>query len=198
MKLPLILAVIAILFEINRPVPGFPPPPGTMEIGDNAYIDKQLITYLDYQEFLFSIKTRDSVLYRQMIPDDTLVTYKKKVLWNNSDFQDFPVLGLNEKQMTAYSAWRSDAVNQMIFNRSLRCSNFKYWETFDALDPDKKYKVAYSIPAKAEIQGSTLKKEKYHPDEWASDGIVPGKQTDKISNSALRVFRCKAMYVPVK
>lgn len=162
---------------------------------NNQFIDKQLITYTDYYEFLYAIKDQYPDRYRQMIPIDTAVTYKGKQLWNNKAFGDYPILGLQEHQMTRYCEWRSTAVNVMIHTPGRRCSQFDYWNKFDVLDPDKKYQVAYSLPTKAEILKFTPKKTKIHPAEHALDGSIPGTRVRDLSSPNLQGFRCKAQYV---
>jgi hypothetical protein len=141
------------------------------------------------------MRNRDTTLYFQMIPSDTLVTYKGEILWNRKKFLDYPIVGLKDDQIQQYCKWRSDAVNFMIFNPDRRCGNFDYWNRFDAVDPGKEYEVVYSLPAREEIVNAKLKKEKYHPDEFASDGIVPGADGNKWSDKTLKAFRCKAMYI---
>lgn len=176
MKASIILVWMAFAINAINHIPAFPAPPGTKETGPNQFLDKQLITYTDYYEFLFYIKEQDLDLYRQMIPADTLAMYKGHQLWNNESFRDYPVLGLQEQQRMKYCAWRSEAVNFMLCNPDRRCSNFAYWKKFDDLDPDKKYKVVYTLPTKADLLGARSKRGKIPVGEYTSDGYIPGKK----------------------
>lgn len=198
MKHSIFFLALTITASASWQVPSFPPPPGTKRIGENTFIDKSLIKYIDYEEFLHFIKKEDSELYREMLPADTLVTYKGEPLWRNKKYEEYPIVGLLENQIQQYCTWRSGMVNQLIFDSKNRCGNFDYWSKFDTADPEKRYKVVYSIPSKAEIMASSPNKEKYHPDEFARDGVVPGKKMDKLSNKTLKGFRCKATFVPIK
>lgn len=188
-------ALLCLAFSAPDTYPDIPPP-GTVEIDANKFIDRRLITYAGYNEFLFSIKRQDSVLYRQMLPEDTTVTFKKKKLWNNKKFLDHPVLGITEKQVAEYCRWRSEAVNFMIFNPEQRSCNFEYWMQFDRADPSKTRRVVYALPTRADIRKAPAAKEKYQLDELAADGTVPRQCSAKISDKTLKVFRCVAQYEP--
>lgn len=183
------------LVPLLQTVPAFPPPPGTMKFSENGFIDKNLITYLDYNEFLFSIKTLEPETLGELIPSDTSASYEGEIMWNNPEFENYPILGLTEQQINLYCIWRSEAVNKLIFNPDLRCSNYKYWKKFDFLDPEKKYKVVYSIPSMEELGRARLRNH-FPIDEIARDGVFRrhgGK--NQSSDRELNGFRCKASYI---
>ncbi len=178
----------------------FVPPPGTELLCQNKFIDKQLITYGGYNEFLFQYKQngREDLL-KKLIPIDTSITYKKQQMWNNEKFIDFPIAGLEREQITAYCAWRSNVVNSWKNNPENRTCNFEYWNKFDKCDPQHEFKIVYRLPSQSDLEMYQAKKEKYWLNEMTEDGSFKRKKiSKKISHKELMVFRCIAIYESVK
>jgi len=190
----LILIWVCIFKEV---LPDFPPPPGAIKISKNLFVDKRAVTYEDYNELIHFTKANNPELLNKLIPDDTTITYKNATLWNNPNFHNFPIVGLNRQQIFIYCAWRSEMVNMLIENAELRCSNFKYWKLFDELDPGKKYKVNYAIPSKTKNQNYCWHLRRQEIDEILIDGICSSKKRGKYNSynvANLTAFRCIAEY----
>jgi hypothetical protein len=185
------LACTTLVIMLVFIIPAFPPPPGTKKVSDNLFVDKNPIRYIDYYEFLFYLQQQEPAVLPQMLPVDTTCTYGPDTLWHNTQYDEFPILGLNTEQMQRYCAWRSDRVNQLIMEPHLRCTNFKFWHRFDVLDPDKKYRVVYSLPSTADLSRARVKTNPYSLHEYTLDGVWKGKA----GQSSLVVFRCKAEYI---
>jgi len=191
-----ILLLFGLLLFSNAK-PDFPAPPGTVKVGHNLFVDKNPVTYLGYYEFLSHIKKSESYLINEMIPEDTTLTYKNEILWNNPKFNDFPIFGLNERQIISYCQWRSSAVNTLIKDAKLRCGNPKYWVQFDTLDPNKQYSVVYSLPSAEEVKRYYKKVKRQRFDETSSDGIQDVEKRSKakhLNRDNLYTFRCVAVY----
>ncbi len=193
----MILLMLFWLCIFKEAQPDFPPPPGTIKISKNLFVDKRAVTYLDYNELIHFAKVNNPELLNELIPGDTTITYKNEVLWNNPKFHDFPIVGLNKQQIFIYCVWRSEMVNKLIENPELRCSDFKYWKLFDELDPDTKYKVNYTLPSKAKNQDYCRHLRRQEINEILIDGICSFKKRGKhnsYNEANLTAFRCIAEY----
>jgi len=191
-----LILLIWFCFQANSQ-PGFPPPPGTKKISNNTFLDKRPVSYSDYYEFYYYTKFKHPDHLKNVTPLDTTITYRNEVLWNNPKFNDFPVLDLDIDQISMYCKWRSSAVNTLINNPNLRCSNKKYWEKFDKLDPDKKYDVVYSLASNYRIKNYCKIAKTNAFDEILIDGICFAKKSSRLkafNRSNLTAFRCMAEY----
>lgn len=171
------------------------PPPGTVKIGENRFIDKRLITHEAYYEYLYWLKrNEDAETYLNMIPKDTTVRYKGKTMWRSDAFLGYPIAGLDRAQVQAYCAWRSYAVNLMKANPGERTCNFDYWKQFDDADPANAFRITYTLPEDDDLKAYKAGKEPYWLQEYTTTGDFNRKPSKKISNTTLRVFRCLAVY----
>jgi len=178
--------------------PDFPPPPGTLQINHNLFMDKQQITFLDYYEFIDYINRNEPEDMHGLIPDDTTITLAGKTMWRNRKFDDFPIAGLDIHQMEAYCRWRSDRVNQLIENEILRCAEDAIWRQIDAINAQTKYRVVYSIPSAEDMTAAGSKVKKPMWNELLSNGMLTGsRHKNKLNNPNLMGFRCKAKYIQV-
>lgn len=191
------LLILIWLCNFSIAQPNFPAPPGTIKFSSNLFIDKRPVTYSDYNEFIYFTKINKPDLVISLIPKDTLITYNNELLWNNPKFNAFPVVGLSIDQILLYCEWRSDMVNKLIAKPELRCSDLKYWKIFDALDPERIYKVNYSIPSMRGDQEYCRYLRKQKLDEVLMDGICSTKRRNKVkafNKNNLFGFRCVAEY----
>jgi hypothetical protein len=189
----LFISIIALLTS----TPNFPPPPGTSRIADNMYLDKRPVTYLDYYEFVHHVKINDPDLIDELAPEDTGITYQNDILWNNRNYEDFPIVGLSPVQIQSYCKWRSDMVNKNIEDTKLRCSDDKYWKKFDKIDPGKKFTVVYSLPSGIEVQKHHKHFKNQQFDELLSDGMMEqeSKNISGYNKDNLYTFRCMAEFI---
>ena len=94
-------------------------PPGTAEIGDNFYVDKQEMTNIGYREYLYWLKKvhgENSNRYKNALPDQTV--WQKTELPNqdylqnhylfNPLYDNYPVVGVSWEQANDYMNWRTD------------------------------------------------------------------------------------------
>ena len=190
----LILLLLGISFFIN-----LIPPPGTVFLEDNKFIDKRLITYGDYEEFLSYIKrNKGHNCCENLIPKDTSVTFRGKNLWRNEKFIDYPIIGLEKRLIVEYCQWRSDIVNSWKSIANNRKCNFEYWDKFDEMDPQNKLRIIYSLPSESDLVKYKPPKEKYWLNELTDTGSYTRKISKQISNKNLNVFRCIATYENVE
>ncbi|MBI5541304.1 MAG: SUMF1/EgtB/PvdO family nonheme iron enzyme [Bacteroidia bacterium] len=95
-------------------------PPGTEQITENVYLDKNNISNVSYREFLYWINRiygGNSQEYISVVPDTTLLNKSNNInsvlgdnYFRHPKFQDSPVMGVSINQAKQYSKWRSDRV----------------------------------------------------------------------------------------
>jgi formylglycine-generating enzyme required for sulfatase activity len=88
-------------------------PPGTIQIGENLYMDKyevSNIAFLEYQHWTKTIFGLNSDEYKKTQIDSSIVTNK---YFNNPDYHDYPVIGISYEQASLFCKWRSDRVYEM-------------------------------------------------------------------------------------
>lgn len=100
------------------------PPPGTIKIGENFYLDKSSIRNIDYLEFMHWTKAvygESSNEYKFIYPDTAYLSAinKENKPLNSSLFIDpkfrlLDVLGVNTEQAILFSKWRSDRVMEFL------------------------------------------------------------------------------------
>ena len=149
--------------------------PNSVKIGDNLYCDKTEISNIAWLEYLYwlgRVYGFNSDTYRAALPDTTvwikadssLAELSTKYLREKA-FQDYPVVGVSQKQALDYSEWRSDRVfegmliengvidyepdqdEEMYFTRE------RYFKgTFNGISPDTNYKYypTFRLPTLAE------------------------------------------------
>ena len=150
-------------------------PPNGVKIGENLYYDQTEVTNLDYREFMwwtYRIMGDKSDEYLATIPDtnvwkdfDSCLKTKMRYYLRTSEFEEYPVVGITQKQAEMYSKWRSDRVFEYILikygiiktdpgQKKESCFTIeRYFNgTYHNLkpDPDFKYYPEYSLPTTAE------------------------------------------------
>ncbi len=156
------------------------PPPGTVKIKDNLYVDRTEGSNFNWLEYLYWLKQvfgEDSKEYLSALPDYTVWSkeelkefytyYYGEVYLKGVPTRDYPVVGLNQSQIENYSKWRSDRVFEFILiaNKILDyrvdqdSSNFftieKYFAgNFMGIEPDKRvqYYPRYRLPSQEDLE----------------------------------------------
>ena len=121
----IIFLTLLLLFSRDTEVPDFPPPPGTIKLSENLFVDERPITHLDYQHFVYNTKKHNPDLLFDVVPEDVFITYRNKKMWRNPEFYEFPIIGISLDQMQMYCNWRSYMVNILKHNPEYRCANLK-------------------------------------------------------------------------
>ncbi|SFC76878.1 hypothetical protein SAMN05421780_109145 [Flexibacter flexilis DSM 6793] len=129
---------------------GLLPPPGTVRLNDSLFIDEQIITVLDWKEYVY-YQTQDN---QKAILPDTAIRYKGRNYYNSGDFDEYPVLGIDEKAINAYCVWRSQLVTNTIrtYTKDNPCQSPFYVQNMG-----KKIKVTYRKAQDNEIVAATKK-----------------------------------------
>jgi formylglycine-generating enzyme required for sulfatase activity len=99
-------------------------PPNVVKICENLYYDQTELTNIDYREYMWWTKRimgASSDEYLATIPDTNVWTAYNKCLkakmqryLKYRETQDYPVVGISQKQAEMYSKWRSDRVFEYI------------------------------------------------------------------------------------
>ncbi len=126
-------------------------PPGTVQISDSFYVDKNEVTNVDWQEYMYWMKQvygETSKEYQSCIPDasvwynETLSNVQKKY-FEKPMFAYYPVVGVSYEQAQKYCQWRSDRVNEMLWvkeigKRKKHIKNKDFPKVFEYRLPSKK------------------------------------------------------------
>ncbi len=187
--------IFGFLFFVES-APDFPPPPGTLKVAENLFLDKEPITYLAYLEYISYIKRTNPDEAERLIPANLSITYKNEILWNNPNYIDFPIVGLSEAQMQSYCKWRSKVVNQAIQDQKSSGSEESYWSQFSKVDPSGEYSVVYTIPTAQDVDKFNTNESTAEFNEYLADGSMIEKRIDSgnFNKEDVYIFRCIAEY----
>ncbi len=177
-----------------------PAPPGTIIANDSLFLDKELISIENYEEFLqFGTRYKgysfDSLA---CLPDSSILYLGVPYLKSKKYLKTYPVLNLSDYQINEYSRWRSYAVNYMKNVPEHRTCNLSFWESLDRGDPRHRFKVEYSL-------ADSLTTNQYHFPRQFRVAEKYRIESEEIKASTLKYFgredvygfRCKAKYIPV-
>lgn len=95
------------------------PPPGTVFLSDNIYIDNNDITVLDWKEYvMLELRNHNKPFY-----PDTNFYIDGINYYNSKNFDDKPVYFVSYKAIEAYTKWRTDFINSKLssFSNKSRC-----------------------------------------------------------------------------
>ena len=141
------------------------PPRGLVQISQNAYRDRNLITNLDWLEYLYwleKIYGKESEEYRAAQPDmqillqqlpDSIATY----YFRNPVYNSFPVLGISPQQARAYCQWRTDRVAEWMFVKLKLLLDYSDWSRENCFTIENQ-----EIPKDLKLESQTRKEKKDH------------------------------------
>jgi hypothetical protein len=100
------------------------PPPGTIQIGPNLFIDHIEINNFGYDQYLWWLQNvfgKNSAEYTSALPDQNVWIKAMPCLAPHSDYylfhsayRDFPVVGVSQSQALSFANWRADRVFEYI------------------------------------------------------------------------------------
>lgn len=150
-------------------------PPNGVKIGENLFYDQTEGDNISWREYMYwtrRIFGANSAEYLATIPDsnvwkdyDTCLKTKMRSYLHLSRFEDYPVVGVTQKQAEMYSKWRSDRVFEYILlsygkikmdTAQKRETCFTIERYFNGTyhnqkpDPDFKYYPEYRLPTTQE------------------------------------------------
>ncbi len=129
------------------------PPPGTVMVRKNFYVDITEVKNADYLEFLFWMKRKHgfhSTEYKSALPDTNFfIIFKphQHLYLRDKLYRLFPVVGISYEQANSFCKWRTDMVNASIYAKEKNFT-FKAMDTLDMKLVKKIYE--YRLPTKAE------------------------------------------------
>jgi hypothetical protein len=186
MRLLLLLATL-VIFSTSK-IPDIPPP-GTIKMGTNRYLDRQLITHLDYAECITWLETNEPFIFPKMLTNNISNTGFLKL---RPELSDLPVTGLSKDQIRLYCSWRSQKVNQLKSNTDNQSCSKRLRNKWMKQDPDNQWEINYDIPDREDLKILKRKKINYKYPEWATDNQINLQDEHSIPNEL--VFRCVARY----
>ena len=136
------------------------PPPGTLRIGENLFMDESEITNLDWKEFVYFMKRENGRESEELflaidhlpagiLPDTSVWSLVpgeeslSEIYYRHPAFDLHPVVGISHEQALTYCIWRSERVNELIYEEGGR------WLR-KLEDLGYQYKVVYRLPKLSE------------------------------------------------
>lgn len=170
---------ILLFFSGNSFVKDYPPP-GTVQLSDNLYIDTEYISVQSWKEYIL-IKERNN---ETPFYPDTSYLVNGLNYYNSGSFDSEPIIKITYEAMQDYVQWRMDYINEGLDNFSSKnqCKPKFYVKTHK-----KNIRVAYRIASKEEF---LLAKEK--------DLIAKENQNETYTKenwNEFSSFRCVASFV---
>ncbi len=113
---------------------------GSRIISENTYMDVAEVSNLNWREYMsWTAKQfgNTSTQYLATLPDTTVWEGKKwepikEFYLRNSEYENYPVVGISHSQAVAYCTWRADRINEV-----LKLQNKKSTSTFSCRLPSK-------------------------------------------------------------
>jgi len=146
------------------------PPPGTVFLSDNLYIDQAEISNFEWIEYLIWLKQEfgeNSNDFKNSIPDNEIWKnlYKTDFSFSlvNNNYLNYPVVGVSYDQANNYCTWRSKLVNEKFKN-------------------DKK--VNYRLPTKNEFE-KAIKLEQLNISKYYNENLNLFKSPEKTKGNFL-------------
>lgn len=181
-----VFGVILFLF-FSVSVAAQKPPPGTVRLKPSktetqhaTFIDKNMVTFLNWLDFLswlmvtdsywVGVVEKDTALYNAMLPDSLICSQvyheKGKGISMNPLYWDKPLVGITYEQALEYCKWRSDRVNQRLKLKK------------------KKYTVSYTLPTEADFK-EAAKQNKQPSIYFHCQGELTAEKTVVIKNCGI-------------
>ena len=152
-------------------------PPNVIKIGDNLYIDQTELSNLDWREYMYwteNVYTLKSKEFAAILPDtsvwnqyDSCLGTSLRNYLTQTEYEEYPVVGVSQKQAELYSKWRTDRVFENILQnygkikfdyRQSSKTHFTVEKYFEGKyqntkpDTDFKYYPQYRIPTTNEYK----------------------------------------------
>lgn len=160
-QLLVLIQLIAILIPQNQQFEKFSPPPGTIQIDTNLFVDKEVITNFGWAEFVYYEKNIKHDV-KPLMPDSNMTTYYKRFIssldtihkrskseWNTIyKYDEMPLTGITFEQVVEYCKWRSYLVNLSKNLKNKKCRGcLQVYRQCEKVDPKHIYNVEYRIPS---------------------------------------------------
>lgn len=179
------------------------PPPGTVKVRENFYVDVTEVKNADYLEFLFWMKRKhgfNSTEYKSALPDTNFFVIFKAhqyLYLRDKAYRQYPVLGVSLEQAVAFCKWRTDMVNANLYAKDKNLT-FKALDTLDMKLVKKIYE--YRVPAKAEWEEiAAIGYDKKTKEKIEKEKIVNGNFFDpgRIKRTDVKTYTSQAAsYLP--
>lgn len=140
-----VIAAFIILFAF---LPGFifkkkDLPPGTVYFKNNLYIDKSVISNINYYEYLYQTNQMNDTIISKKIESDLY-----KYLYEKENF--LPTISISYEEAKKYCAWRTRAVNTMYYIKKNKLKYNDYKTIIDTANIPKV--VEYRLPTLKEFK----------------------------------------------
>lgn len=112
MKYLFLIFLISNFITTNKLIP----PPGTIQLEENLFIDKEYISVQSWKEYIL-IKERNS---EKVFYPDTSYMINKENYFNSGKFDAEPIMKISFEAMQDYITWRTEFINSGLDNFSLK------------------------------------------------------------------------------
>ena len=129
------IAIASLCFSFTKEKPFTPP--GTVQINDSLFADETEISnfsWLEYEMWTAAIYGKNSKEHLATLPDT--VVWREKLAYNEPyikyyyrhiAYREYPVVGINYEQATAFCKWRTERVKSFLtLKKDFKNQNFEY------------------------------------------------------------------------
>lgn len=198
-KLIAVLIMTLVLFSAKK---GNECPPGTVKFNETIFIDKCEVSNVSWKEYVYWNKAKygiSSDVYKSSLPDTTIWSLDKNSTktmdanyYQHPAYSEYPVVGISYAQAKKFCKWRSDRVNEMLYNKGSNSNAnpleskkdipeiYKYrlpteseWEAVASLDFSKKTQKKI-LKQKTKVYNLDSESGDYTAPVWSSQANVIG------------------------
>lgn len=126
-------------------------PPGTVQINDTLFADKQEVDNISWREYLYYLRRFDTAKEESALPDTLVWGYDSSSLamqqyyLRHPGFNSYPVGGISYRQALAFCEWRTAQVNFVYYIKENKITD---WENH--LNDQYPIRVYYRLPTEKE------------------------------------------------
>jgi hypothetical protein len=172
-----------------------PAPPGTLMLNDSTFIETQMVSIENYQQFLNYVQQERGLgmFYHRCEPDTSIRYLGNKYLFTDKYKKSYPILNLTDFQLSEYCKWKTIRVNQMKNIPGKRMNDSIYWITMDREDPRHMIKIEYTLPDST-TNFNKAEKQFDVPEKFRREKSKTIKTAQKNFGRQVYGFRCLAHY----
>jgi len=132
-----LLIAIFTIFNFHKTIP----PPGTVYLKDNIYIDEEYISIQSWKEYVMLKEYNNEIAF---YPDTSYIVNGLNY-YNSGVFDEKPISRISYEAMQSYIQWRTDYINSSLENFSMKN---KCRPKFYVKNYKKNIRVLYKIASK--------------------------------------------------
>ena len=191
------------------------PPPGTVWLEENYFLDKGEVKNIDYREYQYWVKRvygEQSLKYAETFLDKKVLEKNfglSEDYFSNPLYDDYPVVGISWEQAISYSSWRTERVCEMQLIKNGLISihpdqtpetqfTFRKYlngEYFDYKPVEQIEVAVYSLPSKKEWEGKIVTHNEFDQNKSKIFHVKKGKGKARKGPKETGIRKTKNMIV---